>query len=180
MSWIWFPILAYSACAVNLVFGVDLAWNDARPDFLLLLAGCVALSGESRRAIVQVFLLGVLIDFSGPSRPGIYATSAVLAAAILRPRDALERLESPLRTSVRLLLFLTAVPALGLMWEGLLNGVSPAPGLFVSRVLMVAVWTLACGVLFWLGLRILLRLLPHRGDRWSIPAGENNSFFLAR
>lgn len=180
MPWILFVILIYAACAVNLLAGTSALSGFVRPDALLLLAALAAQSKEADRGTIQAFVSGAVMDFSGGALPGIYATSCVLAAAIVRHFRSETPSDSVVRRCLGLFCIMTLVPAFGLMGEAIHLGVPPRPEWFVMRVLAVSGSSLLFGVVLWTGWKLVQRVLPRRIQAWDVPGGENSSFFLSR
>lgn len=180
MPWILFVILIYAACAVNLLAGTSAVGGFLRPDALLLLAAIVAQSKEANRGTIQAFVAGAAMDFSGAALPGIYTTSAVLAAAIVRHFRSETPSESVVRRCLGLFCIMTLIPAFGLMGEAIHLGVPPRPEWFATRVLAVSGSSLLFGIVFYSGWKLVERILPRRIQAWDISGGENGSFFLSR
>lgn len=180
MNWPLFLLTGYLAIAANAILAPLLAWNDVRPDFLLLLLPVVSFLEGPNRSLIQAFVVGAAIDFSGAAPPGIYATGTVLALGIVRHITRHSLPETSLGWLLRAVVLMLLVLSFAVGWEALALGRAPDPRWLLSHVLAPAGWTLCCGAALWLCVRLLKRLLPERRTQWSDRSTGQTPFFLSR
>ena len=83
MRWLPFLILAYLTVGLQVGLGGWLSVGGARPDFVLLAAAFVCLSGPAEGALLGCLALGVMQDFVAREPFGTYALAYGLAGLIV-------------------------------------------------------------------------------------------------